>query len=67
MRKWLLEARTKSGLTMAQMADKIGISESYYSYIENGERQKNMDITLATKLSMILNIPISEIVEMESK
>ena len=65
MRSWLVNARTSKGLTQAQIAEKIGITESYYCMIENGDRQKKMDITLAAKLSTILEIPISEIVEIE--
>lgn len=50
---------------MSEMSKKLGISESYYCLIENGERQKRMDISLLTKLSDILSIPISEIVKLE--
>ena len=65
MRGWLANARANKGLTQAQIAEKIGITESYYCMIENGDRQKKMDITLAAKLSSILEIPIAEIVEIE--
>lgn len=67
MREWLRENRTGKGLTMKQMAEKLDISEGYYSYIENGERQKNMDITLVAKLSVIFSLPIQQIVELEAK
>lgn len=66
MRDWLLDARTKSGMTQLEVARKIGISEAYYAYIERGERQKNMDITLAAKLSSIFEIPFERIIEFES-
>ena len=65
LRDWLVNARANKGLTQAQIAEKIGITESYYCMIENGDRQKKMDITLAAKLSSILDIPIAEIVEIE--
>lgn len=64
-REWLKEARTKAGKTMAEMGKELGITESYYSYIEAGERQKKMDITLCAKLSKIFCIPIEQIVELE--
>ena len=67
MRDWLKEQRMKKGYTMKEMAEKIGISEGYYSYIEAGERQKKMDITLITKLSDIFRLKIQQIVELESK
>ncbi len=65
MREWLKEKRLERGLTMAQLAEKIGITESYYSYIEAGERQKKMDITLAIKLSTALDMPFLDVLERE--
>ena len=65
MREWLKDARTKAGFTMRDVGEKLGISESYYCAIEKGERQKKMDRMVASGLSMILGIPISEIVRME--
>ncbi len=67
MRDWLLNARKQKELTQAQIAEKLGITESYYCMIENGDRQKKMDITLVTKLSLILDIPITEIIENEKE
>lgn len=54
-------------MTMSEMAGKLGISESYYCLIENGERQKRMDISLISKLSNVLEIPIAELVNLEEK
>lgn len=67
MREWMKEKRTEKGLTMRETAEKLDISEAYYSYIESGERQKNMDITLVAKLSVIFSLPIQQIVELEAK
>lgn len=67
MRDWLKELRSERGMTQAQLAEKLGISEAYLSYIESGERQKKMDLALAMKLSGILNIDLREIVESEAK
>ena len=64
-RTWLKDARIKAGKTMADMGAELGISESYYSYIEAGERQKQMDLTLVAKLSKIFSISIQQIVEFE--
>lgn len=65
MRDWLFDNRKKLGLTQAQMAEKLDVSESYYSYIENGERQKNMDITLISRLAVIFHLTAQQIVELE--
>ena len=66
MRDWLLEARRNKGMTQLDLAKKLDISEGYYSFIESGDRQKKMDIALAAKLSVILEIPIETIIGFES-
>ena len=65
MRDWLLNARKERELTQLDVAKRLDISEAYFNYIENGERQKKMDIALASKLSVILDIPLAEIIEFE--
>lgn len=67
MRQWLKELRDEKKLTMLQMSEALGCTESYYSLIEKGERQKKMDLALATKLSVALDVPITEIIEKESQ
>ena len=67
MRDWLKEQREKKGFTMKEMAEKLDISEGYYSYIEAGTRQKKMDITLVSKLADIFRLKIQQIVDYESQ
>lgn len=67
MRDYLKELRDQRGYTMQDIADKIGISKQYYSLIENGERQRKMDITLIQGLSRIFDIPLETIVCEENK
>ena len=67
MREWLKTLRTEKGLTMREMGTKLGISESYYCAIENGERQKKMDIVLIAGLSSALNVSVAKIVQYESE
>ena len=66
VREYLIEAREKAGLTQQDVANRIGISRQYYQMVETGERQKRMDLSLASVLSVVLNIPIAEIVQRES-
>lgn len=66
MREWLRNLRTEKKLTMKDMATKLGISESYYCAIENGERQKKMDMVLAAGISSVLGIPVSMIIQYEA-
>ena len=65
VRDWLVEARKNANMTQLQIAEKLNISEGYYSYIESGERQKKMDITFAMKLANILDMPIQAIIDFE--
>ena len=65
MREWLRDARTKKQLTMKQTAEKIGISESYYFLIEQGERKKNLDLALVRKLCDTFGFTIQQVAEME--
>lgn len=66
MRDWLKNLRIEKKLTMKELASKLGISESYYCAIENGERQKNMDVTLLAGLSAALGVPIAKLVKAET-
>ena len=58
MRCWLKKARKEKGITMADMAKTLGISEGYYSLIESGKRQEKMDITLLVRISSALGIQL---------
>lgn len=66
MRDWLHSARKEKGFTQAKMAEILRISPAYYLYIENGDRQKKMDLALAVKLAAIFGIPLAQIVEWET-
>lgn len=67
MREWLKECREAKGYTMKEMSQRLDISECYYCAIENGSRQKKMDIALASSLAYVLGVPISEIVQYEAE
>ena len=67
MREWLKQASTDRGLTMKELSERLGISEGDYCYIEQGLRQKKMDIVLIGGLSSALNIPISDVVRQEAE
>lgn len=67
MRAYLKRLREEQGLTMQEVADRLGISKQYYSLIEGGERQRRMDITLIKGISDVLGVPLEQIVSEESK
>lgn len=62
MRLWLRSKREELGYTQQQIADKLGITQQYYSLIENGSRRADMGIPLLNKLSEIFNITTDEII-----
>jgi DNA-binding XRE family transcriptional regulator len=61
MRIWLRELRNKKNLSQATLAKEIGISQNYYSDIENGHKQTDMNLSIAAKIADFFNIPLSEI------
>lgn len=52
---------------MKAAATKLGISESYYSMIERGERQQKLDIALAVKMSGVFGLSLEYIVNQEER
>ena len=65
-RKYLIEMREKKQISQQIVADRIGISRQYYSAIEMGTRQKNMDITLISALAKIFEVSLECIIEREN-
>ncbi|MBQ0101082.1 MAG: helix-turn-helix transcriptional regulator [Lachnospiraceae bacterium] len=66
MRDWLAKKRKQKNLTQAELAERVNITESYLCLIEQGERQKKLDITLAVKLADALNMEIAEVIDAEN-
>lgn len=67
MRDWLRAARLKRRMTQKQLAENLGISESYYCTIENGKRMNRLDIEIIAKLSVIFGIPMDKIIRLETR
>lgn len=67
MREYLKQLRTERGLTMQEVADFFGMSRQYYEMIESGDRQKNIDFSLVTKISTLFGIPMERIAEYEQE
>ena len=66
VRDYLKKMREEKGLSMQDVADKIGISRQYYQMIENGERQRKMDITLVKSIALIFDVTLETIIENEN-
>lgn len=67
MRNYLKIFRSEKNISQGELADRIGISQNYYCYIENGERQQNISLELLQKLSKALEIPLEELIRQENQ
>lgn len=67
MREYLVELRKKHDLSQQDVADYVGISRQYYNAIENGIRQKKMDVTLITKFADLFKTSLQKICDAESE
>ena len=67
MRTWLKSIRKSKGLTLKQLGEMTGYTESTICSIENGDRQKKMDLSLAVKLAEIFEITLDDIARLENE
>lgn len=58
-RHHLIEARKKRGWTQAQVAERLGVTSSFYGMIEQGSR--NPRLPLALTIENLFGIPASEL------
>lgn len=65
MRFYLKTLRESAKMTQDEVAKQLGFSRSYYVRIENGERQKDIDLSLAAKLAEIFGVSVEWIIEQE--
>ena len=66
MRDYLVELRKKHDFSQQDVADYVGISRQYYNAIENGIRQKKMDVTLITKFADLFKTSLQKICDAAS-
>lgn len=67
MREWLKKLRISKGLSQQFVSKKINVTQQYYSSIENGERQKDLDLSLVLKLSKLFDVSVDYIIAEEEK
>lgn len=67
VRSWLKELRARHGFSQADVAQKLGVSRQAYSFIEAGERQADMNLSLANKLAGLFGVSLEQIREWEVK
>ncbi|WP_159620864.1 XRE family transcriptional regulator [Ruania sp. LNNU 22110] len=59
--KRIRHARTRAGLTLAQLAERSGSTPSQLSHIENGRREPRL--TLLTTIATALDVPTSDLLD----
>ena len=65
MRRWMKDARQNKGLTANQTSGQLGISEEYYSQIENGDCQQHLDLTMVRKIADLFEMNMNQIIVAE--
>ena len=66
-REYLIELREAKNMTQQNVIDRIGISQVYYSLIENGARQSDMSLSTMQKLAAAFGVSVSDIVSAETE
>lgn len=61
MRLWLRNLRESKGWSQADVAAMLEITRQSYNFYENGKRQKDMTISIGSKIADLFNIPLSTI------
>lgn len=65
MRKYLRDLRLEKKASQQVTADALGISQNYYSCIENGTRKASIDLCLLIKLSAFFEVDLNYLIEQE--
>lgn len=65
MRKYLRDLRLEKKASQQVTADALGISQNYYSCIENGTRKASIDLCLLIKLSAFFEVDLTYLIEQE--
>lgn len=56
-------ARERQGIFQSEIAAQLGITQSYYSIIERGSKDRNVDLVLALKICQILKIDLNDFIK----
>lgn len=67
MREFLRDLRKERKLSQDDIAKRMGLTQSFYSMIETGERVELMTIEMAIKLANVLGIDSADLIIRELK
>lgn len=61
--KFIKEGREKKDMYQSEVAALVGITQPYYSMIEQGTKDRNVDLVLALKICQVLRLDINEFIK----
>lgn len=61
--KFIKEGRERRDMYQAEVAALIGVSQPYYSMIEQGNKDRNVDLVLALKICQVLRLDINDFIK----
>ena len=67
MREYLKKAREAKGMSQAEAADKLGMSEIAYEAFENGGFIKDIELSIAIDICKVFDLSIDFVVSEEEK
>ena len=65
MREFLRDLRKERKLSQDDIAKRMGLTQSFYSMIETGERVERMNLEMAMKLANVLGIDSADFIKRE--
>ena len=65
MREFLRDLRKERKLSQDEISKRMGLTQSFYSMIETGERVERMNLDMAVKLANTLGIDSGEFIKHE--
>ena len=65
MREYLKNIRVKKSVTQEEVAFALNMSQNHYSQIENGIKQRDMNLSLLIKLSDYFEVDLGYLIEQE--
>ena len=65
MREYLRDLRKERGLSQDEISKRMGLTQSFYSMIETGERIERMNLDTAVKIANAMGIEQGKFIERE--
>ena len=60
--QFIKDGRKMRDMSQTEVAQMVGITQAYYSIIEKGAIDRNIDLVLALKICQVLNLDMSNFI-----